>query len=114
MLVTEPAPSMVISNQSFAPGVDAIVPCTLKAPEKFAGYTAIVCNALLLLLPGFASMAPEVFCKGPVVTVNDVTAVLLRASGYAPSSTSKVPAALYPVSEYVTSLELSDFTSQTE
>ena len=69
MLVTEPAPSIVISNQSFAPGVDAIVPCTLKSPVKFLVYTAIVCNALLLFKLGLASMDHDVYSSGPLFSV---------------------------------------------
>ena len=73
-----------------------------------------MCNALLLFIPGLASIEPEVFANGPVVTVKEDMLVLLTASGYAPSSISKVPAALYPVSEYVTSFELSDLISLIE
>ena len=74
----------------------------------------MVCSALLLLIPGLASMALDVNCIGPPVPVNVDILVLATTSGKAPSITSRLPAALYPVSEYVTSLELSDLTSLTE
>ena len=97
----------------FKRGDEAIVPCTLKEPAKSFRYTAIVCNALLLFIPGLASIALDVNCKGPPVPVKLLTSVLGTNSGYAPSSNSIVPAAAYPVSEYVISLAPSDFTSRT-
>ena len=81
VLVGDAAPSMVISNQSDDDGVELIVPCTLRLPEKFLVYTATVCNALLLLMPGLASIDPEVFDNGPCADVKLVTAVLATNSG---------------------------------
>jgi len=34
VFVADPAPSMVISKKSDEPGLVAIVPCTLRLPEK--------------------------------------------------------------------------------
>ena len=93
------APSMVISKKSDDPGLEAMVPCTLKLPEKFVVYTAIVCSALLLLIPGLASMLLEVFASGPPDAVKLDTDVLAVNSGYAPSKSSIEPAAAYPVPE---------------
>ena len=70
-----------------------MVPCTLNAPVKFFVYTAIVCNALLLLMPGLAFIFPVVYAKGPPVAVNVDTLVLGKNCAYAPSSTSMEPPA---------------------
>ena len=43
-------------------------------------------------------MAPDVFASGPCADVKLDISTLATASGYAPSNTSSVPAALYPVS----------------
>jgi len=55
-------------------------PCTFSDPVKSLVYTAIVCNALLLLIPGLASILLDVFPSdlvSPVVVkfVMDVLAV---------------------------------------
>ena len=70
-----------------------MVPCTLSVPLKFFGYMAIVCKAMLLLIPGRPSMALDVNVRGPPVPVNELTFVLAINSGYAPSISSIVPAA---------------------
>ena len=111
VFVALPAPSMVISKKSSADvGLETMEPCTLKLPVKSLVYTAIVCSALLLLMPGLASIVLETLSKdfASAVAVNPVIDVLATKSGYAPSKSSIVPAAAYPVSEYVTSLLPSD------
>ena len=75
------SPSMVISKKSDDPGVDSIVPCTLSVPEKFLVYTAIMCNALLLFIPGLPSMLLEVLANGPPDAVKLVMDVLAVNSG---------------------------------
>ena len=71
------------------------MPCALTVPEKALVYIAIVCNSLLLLIPGLASTEPDVLFKGPSLpAVKVLTEVLLIKSGYAPSNISKVPDAL--------------------
>jgi hypothetical protein len=92
-VIGEDPPSTVMSNQSFISGREDIVPRIRKEPEKSFVYTAIVCNALLLLSPGLASIELEVLDSGPLPVKEDIV-VLLTASGYAPSSTSKVPPAV--------------------
>ena len=62
-------------------GEALIVPCTLRAPEKFFVYTAIVCKALLLLIPGLESMDPDVYASGPPDAVKLETLVLATNSG---------------------------------
>ena len=75
------APSTVMLNQSVAVvGVVAIVPCTFNDPVKSLVYTAIVCNALLLFIPGLASIVLDVFANdlvSPIAVkfVMDVLAV---------------------------------------
>ena len=51
----------------------------------------MVCNAALLLIPGLASIAPDVNSIGPPEPVNVDTLVLAINCGYAPSRTSIVP-----------------------
>ena len=87
LLVGDALPSQVISNQSVFPGESAIVPCTRKVPVNLLWYTAIVCSALLLFSPGYASMAPDVFASGPCADVKLDISTLATASGYAPSKT---------------------------
>ena len=60
----------VTVTKSLSLGELAIVPCTISLPLKLCGYMAIVCKALLLLIPGLASMALDVYCKGPPLPVN--------------------------------------------
>ena len=62
-------------------------------------------------MPGLPVIAPEVNVS--LDNVNVDIDVLATKSGYAPSNSSTVPAAAYPVSAYVTSLLPSDLTSLT-
>ena len=85
VLVALAASSMVISNQSVdAVGLADIEPCTLKEPVKPPlVYTAIVCSALLLLMPGLASMLLDRLANETesAVAVKPVTEVLATNCG---------------------------------
>ena len=52
-------------------------------------------------------MAPDVFASGPCADVKLDISALGTAYGYALANTPSVPAALYPVSAYVTIVQLS-------
>ena len=78
--VLDDSPSNVMSKKSESLGLALIVACTLQEPWKFFGYTAIVCKALLLLMPGLASITPDLNLSGPPVEKVD-TLVLGTNSG---------------------------------
>ena len=94
---------VVMSTKSSLSGVDDIVPCTVTVPLNDCGYMAIVCNALLLLMPGRPSMDPEV--KIPPDSVKAVMLVLGKNSGYAPSSnsTDQITYGMFNVENHATS-----------